>query len=302
MNPLDIFLLCFSAVFTATGFFLRKSVKKKLNTSKTPQKKLRFIKRLSAVILLAGSWMFTVELLKMLFGKSEDKQFEVLISPERWNVLGHSLSSTIIVTWCIMALLIIIALIIRLFFIPKFTDKPKGIQNALEIMVESIDKYTVANAPRAGLNLGSYIFTIAVFMISCAAVELLGIRAPTADLTMTAAMALITFVLINYYGIRIKGFGGRIRSLAAPTALVFPIRLICEFAIPVSLACRLFGNMLGGLIVMDLLYYALGSGAVGIPSVIGLYFNVFHPLIQAFIFVTLTLAFINEASETQDVK
>ena len=51
------------------------------------------------------------------------------------------------------------------------------------------------------------------------------------------------------------------------------------------------------MIVMDLLYTALGNGAVGIPSVLGLYFNVFHPLIQAFIFVTLTLTFVNEATE-----
>jgi F0F1-type ATP synthase membrane subunit a len=46
-----------------------------------------------------------------------------------------------------------------------------------------------------------------------------------------------------------------------------------------------------------LLYMALGNNAVGIPAVAGLYFNAFHPLIQAFIFVTLTLTFINEAVE-----
>ena len=55
--------------------------------------------------------------------------------------------------------------------------------------------------------------------------------------------------------------------------------------------------MLGGMIVMDLINKSLGNRAVGIPSVVGLYFNVFHPLIQAFIFITLTLTFINEATE-----
>jgi F-type H+-transporting ATPase subunit a len=63
------------------------------------------------------------------------------------------------------------------------------------------------------------------------------------------------------------------------------------------MACRLFGNMLGGMIVIDLLYMALGSNAVGIPGVVGLYFNAFHPIMQTFIFVTLTLTFINEAIE-----
>ena len=48
---------------------------------------------------------------------------------------------------------------------------------------------------------------------------------------------------------------------------------------------------------MDLIYYAMGNAAVGIPGVLGLYFNLFHPVIQAFIFITLTLTFINEATE-----
>ena len=134
-------------------------------------------------------------------------------------------------------------------------------------------------------------------MVGCAAVELLGYRAPTADITMTFALALITFILINYYGIKKKGVVGRIKSLAKPTPVVYPMKIVSDLAVPVSLACRLFGNMLGGMIVMDLLYYALGSAAIGIPSVLGLYFNLFHPLIQTFIFVTLTLTFINEAVE-----
>jgi len=114
---------------------------------------------------------------------------------------------------------------------------------------------------------------------------------------MTFSLALITFILINVYGIKKKGVIGRIKSLASPTPLVFPFRVIADMAIPVSMACRLFGNMLGGMIVIDLLYTALGSNAIGIPGVAGLYFNAFHPIIQAFIFVTLTLTFINEAIE-----
>ena len=123
------------------------------------------------------------------------------------------------------------------------------------------------------------------------------LRAPTSDITMTFSMALITFVLINYYGIRKKGVGGRIKSMAKPTPVVFPIKVVSDLAVPVSLACRLFGNMLGGMIVMDLLYMALGNAAIGFPSVLGLYFNVFHPLIQTYIFITLTLTFIGEAVE-----
>ena len=177
------------------------------------------------------------------------------------------------------------------------SNLPTRAQNVLETMVEYVEQYTKSKTDDLGDGLGAYIFTIAVFMVGCASVELLGLRAPTADITLTFALAFLTFVLINYYGIKRKGVAGRIKSLANPTPVVLPMKIISDCAIPVSMACRLFGNMLGGMIVMDLLYTALGNGAVGIPSVLGLYFNVFHPLIQAFIFVTLTLTFINEATE-----
>lgn len=300
MKPLDIVLLTVAAVVAATGFFTRIRIKTRLKKPNISLKKLKRIKTLSSVMSLAGSWLFVVRFLAAVFGSRSRGEFSVELGAEKWSFFGHSLSSTVIVTWAIIIVLFLLSLIVRIFIIPKFSDVPKGLQKPLEIIVEYIDKYTESNAAGIGKNLGAYIFTVAVFMISCAAAGLLGVRSPTADLTMTAAMALITFVLINYYGIKHKGFSGRLKSLASPTPLVFPIRVISDFAIPVSMACRLFGNMLGGLIVMELLYYALGSAAIGIPSVVGLYFNVFHPLIQAFIFVTLTLTFISEATETTE--
>ena len=75
------------------------------------------------------------------------------------------------------------------------------------------------------------------------------------------------------------------------------MKVLSDVAVPISLACRLFGNMLGGMIVMDLLKGALGGYASGIPAVAGLYFNLFHPIIQIYIFIILSLTFINEAME-----
>ena len=177
------------------------------------------------------------------------------------------------------------------------TDKPKGVQNFLEILVGGISDYASDKGGHLGDGLSSYLFSLAALMLVCAFIELFGVRSPTADITMTFAMALITFFLINYYGIKRKGVKGRLNSLASPTKIVFPMKIISDIAVPVSLACRLFGNMLGGMIVMDLLYSALGNFGLFIPSVVGLYFNVFHPLIQAFIFITLSLTFMNEAVE-----
>ena len=193
--------------------------------------------------------------------------------------------------------LILIAVILRFALLNRFTDIPTGAQNILESVVEAIGNYTDAKAHGVGEFLCSYVLTIGAFMVASSCFELFRLRAPTADITMTFALALLTFFMINAYGVKKKGAGGRLKALASPTPVVFIFRVISELAIPVSMACRLFGNMLGGMIVMDLLYTALGNGAVGIPSVAGLFFNVFHPLIQAFIFITLTLTFVNEAIE-----
>ncbi|MGI5900018.1 MAG: F0F1 ATP synthase subunit A [Christensenellales bacterium] len=258
-------------------------------------KKARRKRRLTLMTGVFGLWLCCGLILGMFAGPSQELHIDIMAP--RMNLWGMDVSSSVVISWIAMAILIILAVIIRLFVIPKFSENPKGLQSTLEIMVEGIADYTESRAPHLGENLGAYIFAVAALLVACSALELFGLRPPTADLIMTASLAICTFVLINYYGIKQKGVKGRIKSFAEPTPAVFPIKVLSDIAIPVSLACRLFGNMLGGMIVVHLLYMALGAFGVGIPAVLGLYFNVFHPLIQAFIFITLTLTFINEAVE-----
>lgn len=292
----NIIFMAAGMLIGVAGYLLRR--KSVAAAKEAPEnKKLQRRVKLGTLIMVAGGWLFLVQLLTAVFGDMETRGFHVSISPQRFEMFGVSVSSTMILTWVAMGLLLIIALLARWMVIPKMKSIPKGIQSILEIAVDGIDSYASGKVHGAGRGLSSYLFSLALFMIASAFIELFGVRAPTTDLTMTAAMALITLVMINYYGIKRKGVGGRLKSLASPTPVVFVFRVITDCAIPISMACRLFGNMLGGMIVIDLLYSALGVGAVGIPSVVGLYFNVFHPLVQAFIFITLTLTFINEAVE-----
>jgi len=248
-------------------------------------------------LYVVGGYLCLTALLNIIFGPYPTQKLEFSMWPERVSVLGFSLSYTIIYTWIAMAVLIIAALVIRLTVFRNPKENPSGAQNVIELIVETVGKYTRAQAHGTGEMLCSYILSIGSLLIMSAFLELFRLRPPTADITMTFSLALMTFFLINAYGIKRKGIGGRIKSLASPTPIVFLFRIISDIAIPVSLACRLFGNMLGGMIVIDLVYVALGSNAIAIPSVLGLYFNAFHPLIQTFIFVTLTLTFINEAIE-----
>ena len=289
-------LLCISVPLIVIGFLCRRRIILKHDSDDVTLKRVERNKLIATVAIVIGGFLFTTRLLTIIFG-SQSEPLKFSLWPDRIQVFGFSLSYTIIFTWIAMATLIIAALVIRLTIFRNPKEKPSGAQNVIEFIVEAVGNYTNTKTHGTGEFLCSYILTIASLLIASAFLELFRLRPPTADITMTFSLAIMTFLFINIYGIRRKGVRGRLKSLASPTPLVFPFRIISDLAIPVSLACRLFGNMLGGMIVIDLLYMALGNNAVGIPSVFGLYFNVFHPLIQTYIFVTLTLTFIDEAIE-----
>ena len=255
-------------------------------------KKKRNLLMMAGVLLL---WLFS-GLLLGCFGLGARK-FEVSISPARMEVLGFSVSSTVFVSWIVIAVLVIVALLIRIFVIPRFKETPRGLQLVLETAGGAINDLTKEKYGHENEGLASYFFALATLFIGSAIVELFGFRPPTTDLSMTFSYALITFVLINFYGIYKKGVKGRLKSFVRPNAIIAPFKLLSDLAVPISLACRLFGNMLGGMVVVELIYFALGAFSVGIPAVLGLYFNAFHPLIQYFIFINLSLTFIGEAVE-----
>ena len=137
---------------------------------------------------------------------------------------------------------------------------------------------------------------------------LIGLRAPTADLNTTFALSILTFFLIHGFAIKRKGVGGWIKGqFLEPVAVLFPLNVISEIATPVSLAFRLFGNIVGGMIIMTLVYSALGSilsgvlpipiFMLGIPAVLHAYFDVFAGVLQSFIFTMLTMVFVSMAMD-----
>lgn len=255
------------------------------------KKKRKFLFFVGVLLL----WMFS-GLVFGLFGRGE-REFLVSISPVRIDLFGFSVSSSVVVAWIVIAALILVAALIRIFAVPRFQEKPRGLQLVLETAVEAVSNLTKEKFGHENDGLAAYFFALAALLIGSAIIELFGIRPPTTDLTMTLSYALVTFVLINYFGIRKKGVLGRLKTLTKPNAVIAPFKLLSDIAVPVSLASRLFGNMLGGMIVIELVYFALGAFSVGIPAVLGLYFNAFHPLIQFFIFINLSLTFIGEAVE-----
>jgi F-type H+-transporting ATPase subunit a len=248
--------------------------------------------------MLAGVlslWLFSGLVLGIF--SAGTRVLSVEISPSRMNLFGASVSSAVFISCMISLALIVAALLIRFLAIPRFSETPRGLQLILEAAVGAINDLTKEKYGHRNDGLSAYFFAMAALMVGSAVVELIGVRPPTTDLSMTFSYALITFVLINVFGIHKKGLKGRAQAYIKPNAIIAPFKLISDLAVPISLACRLFGNMLGGMIVVELLYYAMGAYSVGVPALLGLYFNAFHPLIQFFIFINLSLTFIGEAVE-----
>ena len=295
-----------SVILALLGYFMNSSIRRKIAAAEADAsvKLLKIFKKFALALCVFGCWMLIGCIETLIFGKTEAEEFTVSIIPPRvdFSIFGYQPSETMIVGWGVMAAIIIAAIILRIVFIPKLSDVPGKFQNVIEILVEAVENYSSERTPPLGRPMYGYVFAIGVTLIGNAIAELMGLRSPSSDLMFTVALALFAFLMANWYGIRKLSISGRLKSMAHPSPLLIPIRLVTDLANPLSMACRLFGNTISGMIVMSLIYSVLGNFAAGIPSVVGLYFNVFTALIQTIIFITLTLSNINEATTEPEPK
>ena len=222
------------------------------------------------------------------------------VSPEQVTLPvfgGITVNVTLVTSWFVTIGIIIFALIVRYVFFPRFKQVPTGFQNVMEMIVSMVDKFTGSIMGERGSVIAPYMFSLAFFLITSGLLELFGVRAPATDLNFTISIALISFVLIASLGIRYKSFKGWVKSYSQPIAIVAPFKLISDCVLPVSLACRMFGNLFSGLVIMDMIYGAMGSFAIAIPAFASLFFNFFHVGIQTYVFMMLTVSFIQEKVE-----
>lgn len=217
------------------------------------------------------------------------------------NVGGVNITQTMMNTWIILIFLTIVALILRAK-INRFTDVPTTkLQNIVEFIIEAMENFTIQNMGEKYKYFGNWFFGVFCFILVSNYIGLLSFRAPTADLGTTLALSLATFTLIHFMGIKANG-GAYFKGYLEPMPLLLPLNIIGEIATPISLSLRLFGNILGGTIIMGLINSALQNGHVilqiigfgAITPVLHAYFDVFAGFLQTFIFVILSMTFIKD--------
>ena len=204
---------------------------------------------------------------------------------------GIEVSESVVVTWVVMAILIIFAICMTRNLKVENPGKSQIIVETLVCGLQNTVKNIIGENGGRYVN---YLVTVILYIGLSNIIGLLGMKPPTKDLNVTAALAIMSIFLIEYAGVHKKGVKKWAKGFAEPVAIVAPINVLELFIRPLSLCMRLFGNVLGSFVVMELLKLLV---PIAIPVPFSLYFDIFDGFIQAYVFVFLTSLFIKEAVE-----
>ncbi|MBR2903004.1 MAG: F0F1 ATP synthase subunit A [Clostridia bacterium] len=231
---------------------------------------------------------------------------------------GIEISETVVCQWIFMVIIIAVAL----WLVRDMKRKSiSGKQAAAEIIVNMLNKLVLDTMGKTGLKYAPYIGTLFIMSFMGSISGIFGFRPYTANIAVTAAFALVTFVMTQYMSIKSSGLKGWVKSYMEPTPLLLPLNIISNLATPVSIAFRHFGNIFAGTVVTALVYGALASLSavvlqwipnafinsipflqVGIPAVLSLYFDWFGAFMQAYIICMLTMVFVADACAVEDAQ
>ena len=239
------------------------------------------------VVLFAGS------LLTASPGKAETIQVTmrdaVLHGENQISLLGwKNVNPGLISAMTVSAILLIAAACIRVFVIPRFQMVPGRFQLLLEQAVSMFDNMAKTSSPQRNGFLGAYIFGAGAYIFVGTLFELFGFQtlpAPLSDVNGAIALGCLSYLVILSGGIAGNGLKGVGRTLK-------------EFSLPISMSFRLFGALLSGLLVTELVYYYINLSYI-LPVVVGVLFTLLHAVIQSYVLTMLTAMFYGEVSQPE---
>lgn len=236
-----------------------------------------------------------MELVPVTMGLKEELidqlEIETVFTIPHTNI---NVDETTVVSWIIIAVISVLA-----FFLTrnlKVEGEISRRQAFLEICVEKMRIFFRKIMGEKGDRYIPWLMSMAVFIGASNMIGILGFKPPTKSMQVTAAMALTSIVLVQIAGIKERGIGGHLKAFAKPVAVVTPINILELVIKPLSLCMRLFGNVIGAFIIMELIK-SIVFFKVGVSLAFSFYFDLFDGFLQAYIFVFLTALYIQEAVE-----
>jgi F-type H+-transporting ATPase subunit a len=205
------------------------------------------------------------------------------------------ITHSIVVTWGIMLASALFSWVAT----RRLGNQPSPLQVVLEGAVEAIDDAIRSVLPGHSERVFPFIATLWIFIVLANLIGLIpGLHAPTGDLSVTAALAILVFLSVHWFGIRIEGVKQYLRHYLAPSPLLLPFHLISEITRTLTLAVRLFGNMMS-LEMAALLVLLVAGFLAPIPL---LMLHIVEALIQAYIFGVLALIYLAGAIQTRELR
>ncbi len=261
------------------------------------------MKRTKIIVLATGLSMIAMLLVGIFLipspsgGESinDAMRDSVLHETNKINLFGLEVNPAVISAFTVTGVIFVFALAVRIFVIPRFTLVPRGFQLVLETAVGTFDGMAKTSSPGRNKFLGAYIFTAAAYIFIGTLFELLGLQAvttlgrsvslpaPLADINGAITMGCVSYAVILGGGIAANGLKGMGKTLK-------------DFSLPVSMSFRLFGALLSGALVTELVYYYTALSFV-LPVLVGVMFTLLHALIQAYVLTMLTSLFYGEVTE-----
>ena len=211
--------------------------------------------------------------------------------------ITFNLTESVIVQWIVI--LILLAVILILTHNMKVIPETRR-QAAAEMIVSFFSNTVDESMGTKYYRYKPYIATLFCFVLISGLMGLLGLRSPAADVSVTGTWAVITFIMTQFNRGKTGKLKGYMKSFVEPLPFMLPFNIIGEFANPLSMALRLFGNMVAGMVIGGLIYFALGNFAILVPAVASLYFDIFSAVIQSYIFIMLTMSYISSAECEED--
>jgi F-type H+-transporting ATPase subunit a len=205
------------------------------------------------------------------------------------------------------ALVLIAIIFLCLFLTHGIEEKVKlKRQHIAELIVEKVDGMVLENMGEYFKGYSPFIIAIMALSAFSSLMSLFGLFPPTSDINIVAGWAILVFFLITYYKLKC-GPLYYLKSFTEPVAFLAPINFLSEFATPISMSFRHYGNVLSGTVISVLIATALAGLSnlilgnlpgfladiplfqIGLPAVLSVYFDVFSGCLQAFIFAMLTM-------------
>jgi len=216
-------------------------------------------------------------------------------SPLTSTVLFHlgpvTITRPVVTTWVIMLVLTAVCWLVT----RRLKALPDGRQAVLEIVVTGIAAQIEDVIRKDARPFLPLLGTLFIFLVTANLSGLLpGVEAPTSKLETPAALALIVFFSVHFFGIRARGVSGYLLSFAKPKLIMLPLNILSELTRTFSLMLRLFGNIMSGEFIIALIV-ALAGLFVPIPLMA---LEILIGIVQAYIFTVLAAVFIGAAADT----